>query len=678
MRLMHTSDWHLGRSLHGEALLGYQAAFLDWLLDQAVSQQVDAVLVAGDVYDRAVPPTDAVALLDRALLGFAAAGIPMVLTSGNHDSAVRLGFGAGLSERPASTCAPGPSLADPVVLSDAHGALAVYGIPYLLPDAVMAELGAERSHESVLTAAAARIRADAAARGIGRVVVAGARVRHRRRQPAESERDIRVGGIGDVPASVFDGLRYVALGHLHGQQEIGAGRAGRVVRYSGSPLAFSFGERNHPKSVTLVDIDAAGAGDRRPGWRRRCRGRCARCAGGSTTCSPGADGDLAGLAGAWVKVVLTDPVRPAAPMERLREKWPHTLVLDFEPEGGLTGAAPTWCGWRRHDRPGRDLRAVRGVRQRRPAGRGAARRTARVVEAAASRPRRRPDAAAQPATCARSARTRGAADRLRPAGRAAACSCSRARPARARARPGRDHVRAVRRPGRGRAGGGPAALPLRRARRRAVGARWTSRVRGVRYRITRVPEHQRPKRRGDGYTTEHAQVHLQRREGGGWVSLSSNKAEVGRADQRAHRAQPRRSSPRSCCCRRASSRSSCAAADDERRVLLSRLFGTQLYDRVTACSTAAGWPPRRCGAGRRAPRSTRRCRPRPRPAGWTAQARDRASSPCRPRSGPPSSRRSVPTWPRTARSPPTGWRSATARPRPWPPPVSRRSGSRPR
>ena len=97
MRLIHTSDWHLGRTLHGENLLGHQAVFLDWLLAEAERHQVHAVLVAGDVYDRAVPPADAVRLLDAALLGFARAGIPMVLTSGNHDSAVRLGFGAGLS-----------------------------------------------------------------------------------------------------------------------------------------------------------------------------------------------------------------------------------------------------------------------------------------------------------------------------------------------------------------------------------------------------------------------------------------------------------------------------------------------------------------------------------------------------------------------------------------------------
>src|SRR5260221_11518459 len=98
MRLLHTSDWHLGRTLYGENLLTHQAAFLDWLLAQAIAQEVHAVLVAGDVYDRAVPPTDAVTALDRALRGFAAARIPVRVTSATHHSAVALTFASELTE----------------------------------------------------------------------------------------------------------------------------------------------------------------------------------------------------------------------------------------------------------------------------------------------------------------------------------------------------------------------------------------------------------------------------------------------------------------------------------------------------------------------------------------------------------------------------------------------------
>jgi len=316
MKLLHTSDWHLGRTLHGEPLLEHQRAFLRWLVELAVEREVDAVLVAGDVYDRAVPPTDAVAVLDEALAAFARARIPVVLTSGNHDSAIRLGFGGELAG--AAGIHLRCRVADldvPVLVGD----VAIYGIPYLLPDAVMDDLGAERSHESVLRAAAGRITADAAARGVAKtVVLAHAFVTGG--AASESERDIRVGGIGDAPADVFAGIDYVALGHLHGAQQVAPN-----ARYSGSPLAFSFSERNHTKSITLVDLDS-GAVELVPTPVARplheIRGRL-----DELLAAP--DGPPAE---AWVKAVLTDPQRPHAPMERLRERWPHTLLLDFRPD----------------------------------------------------------------------------------------------------------------------------------------------------------------------------------------------------------------------------------------------------------------------------------------------------------------------------------------------------------
>jgi exonuclease SbcD len=336
MRLIHTSDWHLGRTLHGESLLEHAAGFLDWLLAVAAGRGADAVVVAGDVYDRAVPPPDAVAVLDRALTAFARAGIPVIVISGNHDSAVRLGFGSGLSETAGIHLRTRlGDVARPVVLADDAGPVAVYGIPYLLPDAAAPVLGAERSHASVLAAAAGLIHADAADRGIGRVVIA-AHAFVTGAAACESERDIRIGGIGDAPASVLGAAAYVALGHLHGPQAVatGGGAGGTVARYSGSPLAFSFSERDQRKSVTVVDLDAAGRVTTElvpapvPRPLREVRGRI-------DDLLARAGGDLADLAEAWVKVVLTDPVRPAAPMERLRAKWPHTLMLDFDPEGGL-------------------------------------------------------------------------------------------------------------------------------------------------------------------------------------------------------------------------------------------------------------------------------------------------------------------------------------------------------
>jgi exonuclease SbcD len=337
LRLLHTSDWHLGRTLFQTPLLDAQAAFLEWLLEVAVREQVDAVLVAGDVYDRAIPPVEAVRLLDDAFLRFAEAGIPLVVASGNHDSAVRLGFMSGLSERSGIHLRTAvDDIASPVVLADEHGPVGVYGIPYLLPDAVMEQLGAERSHESVLAAAVARVLADAEQRGIARtVVLAHAFVSGG--STTDSERDISIGGVGDAPARVFDGVAYAALGHLHRPQAVPLAGSATVLRYSGSPLPFGFGEQHDTKSVALVELGPDGVREVAllptpvPRRLREVRGRI-------DDLLARADGDLADLADCWVKAVLTDPSRPLAPMERLRAVWPHTLVLDFEPEGAPVAA----------------------------------------------------------------------------------------------------------------------------------------------------------------------------------------------------------------------------------------------------------------------------------------------------------------------------------------------------
>ena len=330
MRLLHTSDWHLGRSLHRADLRAAQSAFLDHLVDVARAEKVDAVLVAGDVYDRAVPPVDAVELCEEALLRLHDTGARIVLISGNHDSARRLGFGSGLLEKAGVHLRTRPgALARPVVLEDAHGPVAVYGVPYLEPDAVRAELppGQDeipRGHAGVLGHAVACIRADADARGIARRVVmahgwvsGGA--------ASESERDISVGGVGQVPAELFAGFGYVALGHLHGQQTVAP-----QMRYSGSPLPYSFSEASHRKGSWLVDLDDAGTAHVEqvpaPVFRRlsALRGRLADLLGSAAYGRYEDD---------FVSVTLTDPSRPEGAMDSLRARFPHVLVLAFEPEG---------------------------------------------------------------------------------------------------------------------------------------------------------------------------------------------------------------------------------------------------------------------------------------------------------------------------------------------------------
>ena len=341
MRLLHTSDWHLGRSLHRADLRAAQSAFLDHLVETVRAEKVDAVLVAGDVYDRAVPPVDAVELCADALNRLRDAGAKIVLISGNHDSARRLGFGSDLFELAGVHVRTRPSaLAHPVLLEDAHGPVAVYGVPYLEPDAVRDDLppappaeengaegtGAEvpRGHVGVLGHAARCIRADADSRHVQRRVVlahgwvAGGAA-------SESERDIMVGGVGQVPPTLFDDFSYVALGHLHGQQTI----AGHL-RYSGSPLPYSFSEATHRKGSWLVELDGAGAirAERVPAPVHR---RLSVLRGPLKDLLSSAA--FAQYEDDFVSVTLTDPSRPEAAMDALRARFPHVLVLAFEPQG---------------------------------------------------------------------------------------------------------------------------------------------------------------------------------------------------------------------------------------------------------------------------------------------------------------------------------------------------------
>ena len=211
MRILHTSDWHLGRSFHQVGLLGAQAAQLDHLVEVVRTERVDAVLVSGDVYDRALPAPDTVELLSEGLVRLVDAGAQVVVSSGNHDSAIRLGFAAGLLERAGlhvrTTVA---DVGRPVVLGD----LAVHALPYLEPVVAADALGAtERTHASVLRAAMARVRAAAAPPGGRTVVMAHAFVTGG--ATSDSERDISVGGVSAVPPEVFDGADYVALGPVY-------------------------------------------------------------------------------------------------------------------------------------------------------------------------------------------------------------------------------------------------------------------------------------------------------------------------------------------------------------------------------------------------------------------------------------------------------------------------------
>jgi exonuclease SbcD len=361
VRILHTSDWHLGRSFHRVDLIAAQATVLDHLVEVARAERVDAVVVAGDVYDRALPGVDAVTLLNDTLVRLVDLGVTVVVSSGNHDSAGRLGFLSRVLARSGVHLRTDPArVGEPVLLADEHGDVAVYPLPYLEPSLTADVLGAERTHAGVLAAAAGRVRADLASRPAGTRSVVAAHAFLAGGAPSDSERELAVGGVVSAPVGVFDGVDYVALGHLHGRQTLGPS-----VRYAGSPLAYSFSEAGHTKGSWLVAlgrdgveaVEAVDAPVPRP--LARLRGRLEDLL---------ADPRHAAAESAWCQVVLTDAVRPSSPMEQVRRRFPHTLELRLEPalapgqEGGDPGYAAriagrgdveVCCGFLEHVRGGR-------------------------------------------------------------------------------------------------------------------------------------------------------------------------------------------------------------------------------------------------------------------------------------------------------------------------------------
>ncbi|MHC6221433.1 exonuclease SbcCD subunit D [Arthrobacter sp. MMS24-S77] len=340
MKLLHTSDWHLGRSFHGVGMLDAQRDFIGQLLTVVREQSVDVVLIAGDVYDRALPGLDVVKLLDDALVQITDAGAKVVLTSGNHDSAIRLGFASRLLERGGVHLRTRVEDLDSPVLFALDGSgnvagaanpgapvLAVYGIPYLEPRLVAERLGTPTaSHFDVTQAAVQLIREDIARRSetgpVHSVVLAHTFATGG--ITSDSERDLSIGGLGAVPLDLFDGFGYTALGHLHGRQELS-----EHVRYSGSPLAYSFSEARHRKGAWLIDVGVDGlksVGEvlwTAPRELAILRGKLAELLESE---------EHNWAESAYCQVTLTDSARPAQAMEQLRTRFPDTLVLGFDPE----------------------------------------------------------------------------------------------------------------------------------------------------------------------------------------------------------------------------------------------------------------------------------------------------------------------------------------------------------
>jgi len=348
MRLLHTSDWHLGRSFHGASLLDEQAEALDRIVELAREGGVDLVVIAGDLYDRAIPPAEAVSLFTDTLARLRSAGIAVVAIAGNHDSHVRVSVydqllsDLGVTIRGAVTRA-----AEPVLVQSGGGGapVAVYPLPYLEPmvdgPRLLTRLEDERAgadpesagdpesppsrfnHETTTRLALDRIRRDLASRpGSRSVLVAHTFVAGG--LGSDSERELSVGQVDRVSVEAFAGFDYVAMGHLHGSQQLDGPR----LAYSGTPLPYSFSEERHRKSVRIVELAADGTPSVEVvplGVGRRLQTIEGTLA---TLCS---DPTFEGARQARVRAILTDEALPLQAMARLRERFPHAVELRHQP-----------------------------------------------------------------------------------------------------------------------------------------------------------------------------------------------------------------------------------------------------------------------------------------------------------------------------------------------------------
>ena len=249
MKFAHIGDLHIGKRVHDFSMLEDQRYILDQMMKIFAEQKVDGVLIAGDVYDKTVPSAEAVQLFDEFITGLAKAEIPVYMISGNHDSAERLSFGAKLFESSdiyISQVYDGN--VKKIGLEDEYGLVNVYLLPFLKPATVRHVLQRDdiESYEDGVMDALQECEVDASQRNIlvAHQFVTGA-------DRCDSE-ETSVGGLDNVSAEVFDKFDYVALGHLHGPQNIGSNR----IRYCGTPLKYSFSECGHHKSVTVVELGA--------------------------------------------------------------------------------------------------------------------------------------------------------------------------------------------------------------------------------------------------------------------------------------------------------------------------------------------------------------------------------------------------------------------------------------
>jgi exonuclease SbcD len=344
MRLLHTSDWHLGRSFHGASLLEEQAAALSRIGELAREAEVDAVVIAGDLYDRAIPPAEAVLLFNDTLAQLRQDGAAVVAIAGNHDSHVRVSIYDPLLAALGVTIRGDVRRADqPVLVQPRRGGapVAIYPLPYLEPavDGPWLSRDPEENstaptrmrHEDVTRLALGRIRRDRLGRPdhhavlVAHTFVAGG-------QTSESERELTLGNVDRVSVETFSGFDYVALGHLHGSQQLDGPR----VAYSGTPLPYSFSEQHHTKSVRIVELDAHGNASVEVVPLGVGRKLCTIEGCLDELCHAP---QYADAVEARVRIVLTDEVLPLQAMARLHARFPHVAELRHRPPDVLRSTA---------------------------------------------------------------------------------------------------------------------------------------------------------------------------------------------------------------------------------------------------------------------------------------------------------------------------------------------------
>ena len=257
MKVLHVSDLHIGKRVNGMSMLDDQRYILRQILDIAEKHQVSVLLIAGDIYDKASPSAEAVTVFDAFLTDAVAAGLRVLAIPGNHDSAERIAYAQGLLEKQ-GVCLP-PVYAgevERVELEDEHGPVEFWLLPFLKPGDVRRFFPNEEIGDDYSAALRAVLGACNIDQGKRNVVLSHQLVTAYGKAPDRADDEIKLGGMDNVDVSVYDAFDYVALGHVHRPQRVGRD----TVRYSGSPLKYSFSEARYGKSVALVDL-----GEKKPG-----------------------------------------------------------------------------------------------------------------------------------------------------------------------------------------------------------------------------------------------------------------------------------------------------------------------------------------------------------------------------------------------------------------------------